>query len=145
MARPKVRVQHFLVCRGVEVEGSAGPDNPYTLRTVKYGYELAADIEFPAESDDYWVFCRLINVNAGTGRVDFSVEVVWLDGPGGEELTCFYPGLAAFFQHGEPMKSRVWCLPRVVVPGRGRYEFRLRTGRTDRLVAQEFIQIERAV
>ena len=37
-------------------------------------------------------------------------------------------GLAAVFQHGEPMKSRVWCLPRVMVPGRGRYELRLKDG-----------------
>jgi hypothetical protein len=145
MARPKIRVQHFLACRGVEVEGSVEPDNPYTLRTVKYGYSVPADTEFPGELEEVWVFCRLLNLNGGTGRVEFVVEVVWIDGPNGEELTCYFPGLTAFFPPGETVLSRAWRFARIRVPGQGRYEFRLRAGRRDRLVAQEFIQIERVL
>lgn len=145
MARPKIRVQHFLACRSVEVEGPVCLDNPYTLRTVKFCYELPPDQEFPTNAADFWIFCRLINENRGIGRVELSVEVIWLDGPRGERLTSYYPGLMVYFREGETVTSRVWRLSRVVFPGRGRYDVRLRSGRFNRLLASEFIQIEQAL
>lgn len=143
MARPKVRVQHFLACRGVEVDGPAGLDNPYTLRNVRYRHFVTADTEFPTTYDGLWVFCRTVNLDGGTGRVEFSVEVVWVDAPGGEEQTSFYTGLATYFPPNEPVQSRGWRLSFVRVPGPGGYELRLRRGIKKRVLATEYIRIER--
>ena len=119
MARPKIRVQHFLACRGAEVEGLAEPDNPYTLRSVRYRQFVAPDIEFPTTLGDLWVYCRMVNLNDGIGQIGFTVEVVWMDAPRGEELTCFYPELVTYFSPTEPVQSRAWRLPRVQVAGPG--------------------------
>jgi hypothetical protein len=142
MARPKIRVQHFLVCRGVEVEGPAGPDNPYTLRNVFYRHFVRPEIEFPTELRELWLFCRLVNLNRGVGTVGFAVEVVWMDSPRGEELICVYPGLAAYFREELGMVSRAWRLSHVPLMGLGGYEFRLRSAPNARLRAQEFVRIE---
>lgn len=143
MARPKVRVQHFLACRGASVEGLVSPSNPYTLNGVSYLFRLAADVEFPTTLSDAWVYCRVINDRADARRVEFAVEVVWLDGRDGEELTSYYPGINVTFRDGDPVTSRVWKLPYLRLFGEGRYELRLRSGRRSRLVAREFIRIER--
>lgn len=141
MARPKVRVQHFLACRGVEVEGPVEPDNPYTLHGVMYRFGVSPDTEFPTDLADLWAFCRFVNLSDRTGRVEFSVEVVWLDGRYGEESACYYPGLTAYFRTGMPVASYAWRLRKVTIPGPGRYELRLSSGRTDRPKAVEYFQV----
>jgi hypothetical protein len=125
------------------VEGPVSPSNPYTLTGVSYVFRLAADVEFPTTLPDAWVYCRFINDRADARRVEFAVEAVWLDGRNGEETTSYYPGSTVAFRDGDPVASRVWRLPYLMVFGEGRYELRLQSGRRSRLVAREFIRVER--
>ena|SRR5581483_819353 len=140
MAKARFHVQQFVVCRRAEVHRAA-PNNPYTLRDVAYVFEVPADTEFPAVEPELWAFVRFVN---GRGRRGFGIEVVWLDGPGGEQVTGFYMLAPVVFGVAPVVLERAWKLNNVRFEGSGRYEFRLRAG-AGRLFARDFIEVRRGL
>jgi hypothetical protein len=138
MAR-RFAVQHFVACASVAVV-QAGVNNPYTLRDVVYAYLVPADQEWPVRLADLWLFSRFFH---GIGTREFAVQVVWLDGPSGAEEVCEFRGIMVQFPAGEPVHSRAWRVAAVRYPGPGRYAFRLRDGRTGRVLSREYIELRK--
>jgi hypothetical protein len=138
MAR-RFTAQHFVACPTIEVD-RAGVNNPYTLRDVAYICVVTADQEWPVRLTDLWLYVRFFN---GTGSREFAVLVVWLDGPSGREEVCEFQGIVVRFPAGEPVHSRAWRVATVRYPGPGRYVFRLRDGRTRRILSREYIELRK--
>src|SRR5205085_6516795 len=109
MRRPTLTVQHFIACSSVVVR-NVGPQNPYTLKDVCYFIEVPADREWPVRLDDFWLFARFFN---GRGLKEFAIEVIWLDGPDGEEEICEFAPIAVRFPTGDSTLSRAWRVPSV--------------------------------
>jgi hypothetical protein len=140
MARPKLHVLHFLVCPRITVN-RAGPENPYTLHDVNYPFELSADREFPVTEPELWGYLRVFN---GRGRREFAIEVMWLDGPRGPEVTAVYTMPPVTFLGPDEVVCRAWKLAFVSFPGLGRYSFRLGVGRRNRLLAEDVIEVRKS-
>jgi hypothetical protein len=140
MAKPKVRVQHLVVCPSATV-GRAGPLNPYTLHDVCYVYEIPADAEFPVLVPELWLYVRFFD---GVGSQTFGVDVVWLDAPGGEAGTCSYALPVVPFGPTPVVLERAWRLNQVRLEGPGRCEFRLHRGLSRRVLGSDFIEVRRA-
>jgi hypothetical protein len=139
VSRSRLAVQYLIACLGVEVDRAA-PENPYTLRGVSYVYEIPGDAEFPVRLDDFWLFARFYN---GSGVREVVLEVTWLDGPDGEQEVCDFPPLMVRFRTGQSVVSRAWRVSAVRFPGNGRYVFRLRPARGNRILFQEYIELRR--
>ena len=141
MERPTFAVQHFLVCRRIEWEGLPGPNTARTLEGVIHHYEVAPDAEPWFEFDELWLYARLFRTNVIEGMRSFSVELLWLDAPGGELLVRTYASVSVRFTHIRPIVAVAWPLRPIRFPGLGRYKFCLRSG--GRIVAREHLEIRR--
>jgi hypothetical protein len=149
MARPKFSVQHFVACLGVSWEGLPGPNTPRTLEGVCYQYGVPPSTEPPIAFEILWLFVRLFRTNNAEGSRGFSVNVVWLDHPGGSRLVVRRDLGQLRLSNAHPVADVAWAIRNLRLPGFGRYELQLRclsrkvTGLKRRIVAREYIRIER--
>src|SRR5690242_11163794 len=148
MARPKFHVQHFIACLNAPWEGIPGPNTPHTLETVSFVYGVPQDTEFPVRFEELWFYCRLFLQNAAGGVREFSIETVWQDAPGGEQVVRTDRLAFVSFRPDRPVVNRAWVMRPIDFPGPGGYEFRLLLHSRDwsgpivRRVSREFIRIE---
>jgi hypothetical protein len=150
MARPKIVVQHFLVCRAVAWDGPAGPHTPRTLEGVSYVFGVPPGTEFPFESEELWLFARLFNENDVAGDRRLFVDMIWMDSPGGARTLLTHDLGRIPFRPGRPVVDHAWSLRQLAFPGPGQYELRLwhrvrwrwAATRTARVVAREYFRIE---
>ena len=138
MANRTFRVQHLVACPDVVVTHVA-PDNPYTLRDVSYNFDIPPEREWPIRLDGLWLYVRFFN---GRGTRYFAVDVAWLDSPSGLQEICSFDPLTVPFP-ADPVHSRVLWVGAVRYPGPGRYRFRLRRSGRKRVLAEEFINLQR--
>ena len=156
MARPKFFVQHFMACRNAPWEGVAGPLTLRTLEGVGYRYTVPPDTEFPTEHlADFWLYARLILTNAVEGNRRFSLDVIWRDADGVTDRersvwTDPKPLGTVRFSAARPVVNIGWKASPLVIPGTGRYTFRLYcrfdgwNGPERRTVAEEYVLVERS-
>jgi hypothetical protein len=85
MARPKLDVKHFIVCRASPWEGTPGPTTPRTLETVCHRIGAPPGTEFPFEIEELWAYLRVFNMNAGEATIPFFLGLFWNDAPGGPQ------------------------------------------------------------
>jgi hypothetical protein len=125
-----------MACPSVEIE-RAELDNPYTLREVRYNFAVPADQEWPVRLSDLWLYVRFFN---GIGTREFTIQVDWFDR---KEEVCEFLDIRVVFPHQLSVHSRVWRLNNVRYPGPGRYRFRLRGGTSRKVLATEYINLEK--
>ena len=141
MARRVYTVQHFIACSEVSV-ALAGPDSPYTIRDALFIYNVPADREWPVRLDELWVFARFMNLDRPR---EFYVRVVWMDAIGGEDEVSAFPPWVVRPHPGKAAVDRGWRIDATPFPGPGRYRLELCTEPGDRVLANEYIQIRRAL
>ena len=149
MARPKIDIRHFVVCRAVSWEG---PPGPYTLRTLEgvcHRFGVPPGTEFPFEVDEFWTYLRVFNMNAGTGTIPFFLTLLRTGMPGTPQRIWTRPYTQIPFRPGRGVVEAAFSLKRVTFPAPGWYEFRLSREvrlrwQTRRLiVAREHVLIEK--
>lgn len=110
-----------MVCRGASVRPPAMPFNPYTLRGVSDRYRVSASIGLsrhdPLPARVLHLFTRFFH---GTGTHDFELEVVWMDGPAGEDWSTFGP-YTVTFRDTDSTRDFVFPMRNVPLWGVGRY------------------------
>jgi hypothetical protein len=149
MARPKVDVKHFVVCRAASWDGLPGPRTPRTLEGVCYRYGVPPGTEFPFEVDELWTYLRAFNMNAGASTVPFFLGFIWTDAPGGPQRVWTRRYAQITFRSTHGVVEAAFSIRPVAFPGLGWYEFLLSREvrsrwKTRRLiVAREFLFLER--
>ena len=148
MARPKVSVQHFVVCRAAPWEGPAGPKTPRTLEGVSYRYGVPPGTEFPFEVEELWTYLRLFNMNGGVGSVPFFLALIWQDSSGGSRRVWTRQYARIPFRPNRAVVEAAFSIRPVTFPGPGWFEFRLlrevrlRIGSRRLVIAREHLLIE---
>ncbi len=148
MARPKVDVRHFLLCRSAPWEGIPGSRTPRTLEGVSHYHAVPPGTELPLEIDELWTDLRVFNMNSGDGRVAFYLSLYWLDSPTGSRRLWTRPYARIPFRSSRGVVEAAYSVGPLRIPGTGWYEFRLLREvrlrwKTRRLiVARELLLIE---
>jgi hypothetical protein len=139
MAR-KFRVQHWIACREAQFVAQEGWIHPYDILGVSYTHVVPADTEFPREIERLDLFARFVD---GRGSREFEVEVVWVDGPAGRKDVDTYGPFTVFFRFDQHVRSYVFRLLNVPLPGAGRYRAHLWvvTARGRVMLATEFFEV----
>jgi len=140
--KPRLAVQHWIACLEARVIPPVGVNNFYELLGAGHVHTFAADVEFPAIIPELNMFARFVN---GRGAVQFEVEVIWLDAPGGERVVDSYPPYQVTFRPNEPLRDTVFRLANVPIDGTGRYSVRLSRlkRRSRQLLSDEFFSVVR--
>jgi hypothetical protein len=129
----------FLVCRRIESEGQRGPGSlarlPYTLEGVTYTFRFDdPSTEPPAEIGELWLYTRFSRTSPSGFRRRMGLRVFALDDRNRRTPVPYPadPPTSKPFDLGEfnfPDHSPVTSVPSavrgLVLPRRGRYEFRL--------------------
>ena len=154
----------FLVCRRIEPEGQRGPGAlaklPYTLEGVTYTFRFDDPaVEPPAEIGELWLYTRFSRTSPTGFKRHLGLQVFALDVQGTLTPVPYPddPPTTEPFDLGEfnfPDHSPVTSVPSavrgLVLPRRGRYEFRLLVKRRKpdwqgnewRWVASHYIVVE---
>jgi hypothetical protein len=149
MARPDIRVQHFIGCLNSPWEGVAGPNTPRTLEGVALYYNVPPDAEPMFEYPEFWLYARLFRMTNQSGKREFSLRVLWNEAPTGPRTIMMERLGKIRFGNFHPHVNAGWALRPMIFPGLGQYEFRLRIREQDvlgsrwRIVAREYIWITR--
>lgn len=125
MARPKVEVKHFIVCRAARWEGPPGPFTPRTLETVCHRIGVPPETEFPFQLEELWAYLRLFNMNAGAATVPFHLSLLWNDAPGGPRRLRTRPFAQIQYRPSRAVVEPAYSIRPLAFPGLGWYEFRL--------------------
>lgn len=125
MARPKLAVKHFLVCRAAPWDGAPGPHTPRTLEGVCHRLGVPPGTEAPFEVEELWVYLRVFNMNAGAARIPFHLALIWLDAPGSPYRVWTRPLAALTFRPNRGVVEAAYSVRNTSFPGTGWYEFRL--------------------
>jgi hypothetical protein len=154
----------FLVCRRIEPEGPYGPGAlarlPYTLEGVTYTFRFDDPaVEPPAETGELWLYTRFSRTTPTGFKRRLGLQVFALDDRNTRTPVPYPADPPAFdpFDLGEfnfPDHSPVTSVPSairgLVLPRRGKYEFRLLVRRRKpnwrgnewRRVASHFVVVE---
>ena len=125
MARPKIEVKQFVVCRAAPWEGPAGPRTPRTLEGVCHRIGVPPGTEFPFEVENLWTYLRLFNMNAGAGTVPMYLGLIWTDAPRGPRRMWTRSHVRIPFRSDRMVVETAVSVRGIAFPGSGWYEFRL--------------------
>lgn len=152
----------FLVCRRIEPEEVRGPGSlarlPYTLEGVTYTFRFDEAVEPPAEIGELWLYTRFSRTSPNGFKRHLGLQVFALDARN-TRTPVPYPAapptmdpfdLGEFnFPEHSPVTSVPSAIRGLVLPRRGRYEFRLLVKRRKlnwrgewRWVASHYIAVE---
>jgi hypothetical protein len=154
----------FLACRRASPEGTYNPGAlarlPYTLEGVSYTFQIADPaVEPPFHIEELWLYLRFSRTHRVGFTRRFGLRIMGLD-DNNNRIQVPYPAVPSTLQPfslGEfifpghsPVTSKPVVVRDLVLPRRGRYEFRLlaerkRTnwrGSMWRWVASHFIAVE---
>jgi hypothetical protein len=149
VARPKLDVKHFIVCRAAPWEGLPGPHTPRTLETVCYRIGVPLSAEAPYGIEELWTYLRVFNTNAGAATIPFHLALIWTDAPGSPQRVWTRPLAQITFRPNRGVIEAAYSVRNISFPGSGWYEFRLTREvrlrwKTRRLiVARESILLEK--
>ncbi|MCI0703626.1 MAG: hypothetical protein L0241_21300 [Planctomycetia bacterium] len=149
MARPKLVIKHFIVCRAAPWEGPPGPHKPRTLEGVCHRIGVPPATEFPFEVEELWSYLRVFNMNAGAATIPFFLTLLWNDAPGRPQRLWTRPYAQIAFRSNRGVVEVAHSIRPVVFPGLGWYEFwlsrelRLRWKTRRLIVAREELLIAR--
>jgi len=139
MAR-RLRVQHWVACLEAHFVAQEGWVHPYDLLGVSYTHTVPAALEFPRELPRLDLFARFFH---GRGSREFELRVVWVDGPNGPEEVDIYGPFTVFFRPDQQVRSFVFRLLNIPLPGAGRYRVHLQAVKPRRRqpLATEFFAV----
>ncbi len=147
MARPRVQVQHAVLCPIVRQYGSAPTSD---LLGVCYTYTYAPDIEFPRHIPQVDLFTRFFVYSPGFEEYFLRVWRLAADDAGQTRMGSFGP-YPVRFTPGTVFVDRPFRMKNVRVEGVGRYAVRLCVKRNRRwrgvryrILATEFFQVVRS-
>lgn len=149
MARPKLAVKHFVVCRAASWEGPPGPRTPQTLEGVCHRIGVTPGVEWPFEVGELWTYLRVFNMNSGEAVIPFYLALIWNDAPGTPRRMWTRPFARITFRVSRGVVELTRSVRGIAFPGPGWYEFRLSREvrlkwKTRRLiVARESILVQR--
>src|SRR5687767_5009491 len=125
MARPKLDVKHFIVCRAAPWEGPPGPRTPRTLEGVCHRIVVPPAAEAPYDVEELWTYLRVFNMSAGAATIPFFLALIWSDAPGGPQRlwTRYYADI--LFRPNRAVVEAAHSVRPIRFPGAGWYEFRL--------------------
>src|SRR4051812_42462375 len=122
MARPKLDVKHFIVCRAAPWDGSPGPFTPRTLEGVCHRIEVPPGAEAPFDVEELWTYLRVFNMNAGTAAIPFHLALIWNDAPGKPQRVWTRPYTRIPFRPNRGVVEAAFSVRSVAFPGLGWYE-----------------------